>query len=616
MAYLGSQPAPKITELDTNTVETVDIQNSAITTAKIADTAVTAAKLATGAAVSNIGFTPANAVSLATVATSGSYDDLSDKPTYVASFNGSTGAVTYTAPVTSVNGLTGAVEITGGFNGAATATMSADRTLTSSSAQTQYLSASTTGLSVYMPDATTLATTGSFVFVIFNTGQNQFKVRDSAGTLLHAINGGAMVIYALIDNSTAEGTWAGYKTSYSPNEAGFNIDVTTAFPVSISSYYKWVAQSSTQWIFYYPVSQNVGSADVDVYYRVYSIVGGSITEGTARSFNVNTGGTTYTPYPNDAAADACRINDTTLAWRIGSWDSYGTQQYVRNRITATTLSGDTLSVGANNNYGVTEIWGEPVGGSSGPSQPKYAILNNGCMFRLSNSAFGIIYNTGVNVGSSANPIGTLNGVLRMRYCTVSGNTVSQGGTWDLSGSTGMGDVYVCPITSTKFLVSMYSAPSTYRTVMFVTWDGSTTLSWPTPNYQNTTIPVDTSGNSWFNSTVCAYDADNQVAHIGFSYGGDIKLSTFDVSGAAPTQLAFSTSYTFNKSGIAGGNAVYTQKYKYTWSGGAYTQTALSGYGYSGTDGYNFILQRGALNNTGSFVAGGLNSNMYIGEFAA
>ena len=36
---------------------------------------------------------------------------LPDSTTYVASFNGSTGAITYTAPVTSVNGQTGAVTL-------------------------------------------------------------------------------------------------------------------------------------------------------------------------------------------------------------------------------------------------------------------------------------------------------------------------------------------------------------------------------------------------------------------------------------------------------------------------------------------------------------------------
>ena len=45
MAYLGSGPAPKATELDANSVETADIQNNAVTTDKIANGAVTQAKL-------------------------------------------------------------------------------------------------------------------------------------------------------------------------------------------------------------------------------------------------------------------------------------------------------------------------------------------------------------------------------------------------------------------------------------------------------------------------------------------------------------------------------------------------------------------------------------------
>lgn len=90
--------------------------------------------------VTNQGY--AEASTLATVATTGSYNDLSDTPTiptipvssvngqtgavvldasdvgalasgttYVSSFNGSSGAITYSAPVDSVNGQTGAVVI-------------------------------------------------------------------------------------------------------------------------------------------------------------------------------------------------------------------------------------------------------------------------------------------------------------------------------------------------------------------------------------------------------------------------------------------------------------------------------------------------------------------------
>lgn len=62
------------------------LQDGTVTTDDLAAGAVTSAKMATGAAATNLG-------------------------NYVQSFNGSTGAVSYTAPVTSVNGSTGAVTV-------------------------------------------------------------------------------------------------------------------------------------------------------------------------------------------------------------------------------------------------------------------------------------------------------------------------------------------------------------------------------------------------------------------------------------------------------------------------------------------------------------------------
>lgn len=56
------------TELGTDAVTTVKILNLNVTTAKIADAAVTSAKLASGAAVANIGFTPADAAAVVTLA--------------------------------------------------------------------------------------------------------------------------------------------------------------------------------------------------------------------------------------------------------------------------------------------------------------------------------------------------------------------------------------------------------------------------------------------------------------------------------------------------------------------------------------------------------------------
>ena len=59
VAFAGSLTALGITPAD-NTVTTAKLAASAVTTPKIADANVTAAKLAAGAAVANVGYTPAN----------------------------------------------------------------------------------------------------------------------------------------------------------------------------------------------------------------------------------------------------------------------------------------------------------------------------------------------------------------------------------------------------------------------------------------------------------------------------------------------------------------------------------------------------------------------------
>lgn len=71
------------------TVGTADIDNSAVTSAKIASSAVTSAKIATSA-VTNTKISSVSAskvTGLAKVATSGSYNDLSDKPNMGGGFN-------------------------------------------------------------------------------------------------------------------------------------------------------------------------------------------------------------------------------------------------------------------------------------------------------------------------------------------------------------------------------------------------------------------------------------------------------------------------------------------------------------------------------------------------
>jgi hypothetical protein len=102
MAYIGASPAPLATAVDSNAVETGDIQNSAVTTAKIADAAVTNAKIDTVAASKLTGALPAIDGSALTGIT---------VPTAVSQLTNDSGYLTSSTGVTTVNGSSGAVTV-------------------------------------------------------------------------------------------------------------------------------------------------------------------------------------------------------------------------------------------------------------------------------------------------------------------------------------------------------------------------------------------------------------------------------------------------------------------------------------------------------------------------
>lgn len=92
--------------------------------------------------------------------------------------------------------------------GGATETSSAvDITLTAASYRVQAVAMTAADKYVTLPNATTLATGGE-VFVVKNTGALVFCVRDSAGTLLTAINPGQMAFLYLSNASASAGVWA------------------------------------------------------------------------------------------------------------------------------------------------------------------------------------------------------------------------------------------------------------------------------------------------------------------------------------------------------------------------------------------------------------------------
>jgi hypothetical protein len=152
---------------------------------------------------------------LATVATSGSYADLANRPTLgtAASLNVGTGAnevveLDANGRLPSVDGsqLTGVAAP--GYSGAtATNSMSANLVLTKDSKQVQAFTPNAAGLALQLPDATTMTVAGANVFKLINNGVYPVRITNSAGVTVGWSLPGTAFQVDLIGTSVAAGPW-------------------------------------------------------------------------------------------------------------------------------------------------------------------------------------------------------------------------------------------------------------------------------------------------------------------------------------------------------------------------------------------------------------------------
>lgn len=103
--------------------------------------------------------------------------------------------------------VVGAPAASGATSGVATQEISADLTLTSTSARYQAISSTAENLSILLPAATGLSVGGE-LFTLENTGMYPLPVRDSDGSLQAIVQPGQIALVYLKDNSTAAGVWA------------------------------------------------------------------------------------------------------------------------------------------------------------------------------------------------------------------------------------------------------------------------------------------------------------------------------------------------------------------------------------------------------------------------
>ena len=125
-----------------------------------------------------------------------------------------TSAPTFVAPSTTGNVLTSngttwtsstpATPNTAG--GASTVSQGTSLTLTSASNRVQVVTLTTTGLSVILPDATTLSAGGPTYFIT-NGGANSFTVKQNNGIVISSLLTGQSMMFEVYDISTAAGKW-------------------------------------------------------------------------------------------------------------------------------------------------------------------------------------------------------------------------------------------------------------------------------------------------------------------------------------------------------------------------------------------------------------------------
>ena len=101
------------------------------------------------------------------------------------------------------------VQVGGSTIGTGGTTSTASITLTASSAAAMTVTPATPGLYVTLPDATT-CTKADNLYSVYNAGDYDYGVKDSAGTQLGWIRARTGAMIGLADNSTAAGVWAYY----------------------------------------------------------------------------------------------------------------------------------------------------------------------------------------------------------------------------------------------------------------------------------------------------------------------------------------------------------------------------------------------------------------------
>jgi len=339
-----------------------------------------------------------------------------------------------------------------GFSGATINTVSAvDITLTSASTQVQNIAMTVAGNSVILPDATTLTTKGSQVFVINNAGGFDFYIENNSGFVISKVTLGASQQLALTDNSTAAGKWS--QEDYNLTLACSPVATSTGNPSNGSFLYSPQLNgvsiskiSATSALATY----HKGTNQRDIYGVVVSYSGTTVT---VNSETLLYSGTT-TAGQN---SQSCLLNSTTgllIVNRSGN-----------NVAVPFTISGTTITAGTTSStFGV----GPTVEGYSQTGKP-IAMSSTIALIveRNSTSNATWVFKTITHNGASAPTIGTASSSITNINYSIAPEMVA--------------------IDSTNAFVCYPAATTGYNVARVVTINGSSAPTLQTANTTSTTV---------------------------------------------------------------------------------------------------------------------------------
>lgn len=357
-------------------------------------------------------------------------------------------------------------------SGGTTTSSAVNITLTSSSNQVQYVSMTANGLSVVLPDATTL-TKGAAIFQICNFGSYDFNVQSADGSVLASVSIGTCSLIALLDNSTSAGVWASSSTVYNLVGVANSLSTATA-GASICVEMLSDTLLLVGWWDYTNLKLIAGS-----------ISAGAITWGTA--VVVKTSVTT-------ALFNVIRAMSGTQAF-LGYYTISGSSGINRAcygrgvSVSGTTITlGTETTLGSNSSYYACEIQGADLFGST--LIVSYDTTSTGGALRAatisgSTLTFGTAISTGGGISGSGSGItkydnttvlwGYYDGTnFKARFYTLSGTTLTaQGTAFTATSSVGNGVVgsstkiyaantdqsYGAPVSSVEVTFSGYTISS-------------------------------------------------------------------------------------------------------------------------------------------------------------